>query len=130
MARIRTIKPEFWSDGDLLKISRDSRLFYIGLWNFADDNGVLEYDVMSLKARIFPIDDVDVSELTANLIDAGKLIAYEVDGKRYVCAKNLVNHQVIDRPRKSHLPPPNKSTIQLKSTEIMLGRKEGRKGRI
>jgi len=44
MARIRTIKPEFWTDGDMFKLSRDARLFYIGLWNFCDDNGVIEHD--------------------------------------------------------------------------------------
>lgn len=127
MARIRTIKPEFWTDGDILKLSRDARLFYIGLWNFADDNGVMEYDPTSIKARIFPNDKISVEKLLKELRDINKLIIYEVENKTYICIKNLANHQVIDRPRKSHLPIPNGN--QLKSLEISLGRKEGKEGK-
>ncbi len=126
MARIRTIKPEFWTDGDMLKISRDARLFYIGLWNFADDNGVLEFDLVSIKARIFPNDRTSIEKLLKELVDIGKAIIYEVEQKRYIFIKNLANHQIIDRPRKSHLPLPEGN--QLKSLEISLGRKEGKEG--
>ena len=38
MARIRSIKPEFWDDRKLAKrASRDARLLYIALWNLADE---------------------------------------------------------------------------------------------
>jgi len=127
MARIRTIKPEFWTDGDMLKISRDARLFYIGLWNFADDNGVLEYDPISIKARIFPNDKVIIDKLLEELVKISKALIYEVEKKKYISIKNLINHQVIDRPRKSHLPLPEGN--QLKSIEITLGRKEGKEGK-
>lgn len=127
MARIRTIKPEFWTDGDLLKISRDSRLFYVGLWNFADDNGVLEYNLISLKAKIFPMDNINIKKLVTELASINKIIIYSVDDKEYLFLKNLSNHQVIDRPRKSFLPLFNGN--QLKSTEISLGREgKGREG--
>ena len=33
MARIRTIKPQFWINEELGTIPRDARLLYIGLWN-------------------------------------------------------------------------------------------------
>lgn len=125
MARIRTIKPEFWTDGDMLKLSLITRLFYIGLWNFCDDNGVLEYDLASIKARIFPNDRVSVDNLLKELVDKEKAIIYEVEKKKYIFIKNLANHQVIDRPRKSSLPLPNKN--QLKSVEII--EKDRRKGR-
>jgi len=127
MARIRTVKPEFWSDGDMLKLSRDARLFYIGLWNFCDDNGVLEYDLTSMKARIFPNDRISVDKLLKELVDIGKALIYEVEKRQYIFIKNLANHQVIDRPRKSHLPLPDGN--QLKSIEITLGRKEGKEGK-
>ena len=135
MARIRTVKPEYWSDGDMLKLSRDARLFYIGLWNFADDNGVLEYDLVSLKARIFPVDRINIHKLLTELDKIGKILIYEVENRKYLLVKNLVNHQVIDRPRKSKLPLPDSS--QLKSIEIngidtmkiIAGRKEGREGK-
>jgi hypothetical protein len=127
MARIRTIKPEYWSDGDLLTISRDARLFYIGLWNFADDNGVLNYDLIGIKAKIFPADNIKIERLLAELSKIKKVLEYENNGKKYLFVKNLTNHQVIDRPRKSNLPLPE--GCQLKSIEINIGGKEGREGR-
>ena len=61
----------------------------------------------------------------------GKILIYEAKNKKYLLLKNLSNHQIIDRPRKSSLPLPNEN--QLKSTEIMLGRegkgKEGKEGK-
>ena len=61
MARSRLIKPSFWSDEKLTKISRDARLFFIGLWNFADDYGVLFNSNRTLLGNIFPFDK-NVSE--------------------------------------------------------------------
>lgn len=128
MPRIRTIKPEFWTDGDIVRLSKAARLFYIGLWNFADDNGVQEYDPLTLKLRIFPKDNVKIEKLTQELVDIEKVIVYEVKKKKYILCKNLVNHQVIERKRKTTHPlPEDINKNQLKSTEISLGR-EG-KGR-
>jgi hypothetical protein len=125
MARIRTIKPEFWTDGDMLKISRDARLFYVGLWNFADDNGVLDYDLIGLKAKIFPNDKINIAKLVIELQKISKVIVYDNDNKQYLFVKNLATHQIIDRKRKTNLPLPDPN--QLKSTEISAIRKEGRK---
>ncbi len=52
MARIRTIKPKFWDDTKLSKISRDARLTYIGMWNFSDDLGVTIKNTIWLKSKI------------------------------------------------------------------------------
>lgn len=106
VARIRTIKPEFWTDGDLLTISRDARLFYIGLWNFSDDNGVMEYSPMAIKAKVFPADDIRIEPLAQELAKIGKVVLYNVNDRKYLYCKNLTAHQVIDRPRKSNLPLP------------------------
>ena len=57
MARIRTIKPEFWEDEKLVMLPLGCRLFFIGTWNFADDLGVLRYNPVLLKSRIFPLDE-------------------------------------------------------------------------
>ena len=51
MARIRTIKPQFWDDLKIGRLSRDARLLYIGLWNFADDLGVVIADPVWLKSK-------------------------------------------------------------------------------
>jgi hypothetical protein len=41
MARIRTIKPEFWTDEKIVECSFEARLMFIGMFNFADDKGNL-----------------------------------------------------------------------------------------
>jgi len=68
-----------------------------------------------------------VEKLLKELVDIGKAMIYMAENKPYIFIKNLANHQVIDRPRKSSLPLPTEN--QLKSTEIMLGRKEGKEGK-
>jgi hypothetical protein len=125
VSRIRTVKPEFWTDGDMLKLTRDARLFYIGLWNFSDDNGVMEYDTISIKSRIFPNDKINVQKLLDELLTIKKISIYKHEGREYFQIKSLKNHQIIDRPRKSHLPLPD--PCQLKSVEISPIRKEGSK---
>ena len=38
--RIRTIKPEFWRSDDITALGWATRLLFIGLWSYVDDNGV------------------------------------------------------------------------------------------
>ena len=40
VARIRTIKPEFWDSGDTARATLRARLLYIAMWNYADDYGI------------------------------------------------------------------------------------------
>ena len=53
--RIRNVKPTFWSDAKLARIPLDVRLFYIGLWQTADDDGWFEWEAeqiaMDLRLR-------------------------------------------------------------------------------
>ena len=113
MARIRSIKPDFWTDGDMIHLSRDARLFYIGTWNFADDNGVLEGCPMSLKAKIFPAEDVDVKKLIDELTKAGKIVHYtDEKGRNFFLIKNFLTHQLIDRPRKTNNPLPSEEQMK------------------
>src|SRR5690349_8386566 len=39
MPKIRAVKPEFWTDDEIVELSAFARLLYIGLWNLACDNG-------------------------------------------------------------------------------------------
>jgi hypothetical protein len=54
MARTRMVKPEFWDDEKLAKVSRDARLLFIGLWSNSDDYGVVKGHPAWPKNRIFP----------------------------------------------------------------------------
>lgn len=110
MARNRTIKPTFWSDVKIGELKRDARLLYIGLWNFADDCGVVSADSRFLKASIFPFDDIrprDIDDWLKSLETSGMIIPIVYDGKAFYAIPNFGKHQVICRPnvKMANVPP-------------------------
>ncbi|MDJ0950940.1 MAG: hypothetical protein QNJ94_18670 [Alphaproteobacteria bacterium] len=110
MARIRTIKPEFWASEQVIDVSRDARLLFIGLWTYVDDNGVIPVKPRTLKMQVFPADD-DITSSTIRLLldelSASGLIAfYTVDGVDYLHVTGWKKHQKIDRPSYKYPPPP------------------------
>jgi len=105
MARIRSIKPEYWTSEQVMEVSRDARLLFIGLWNFCDDGGNHPASAKTLKAEVFPGDD-DVTASTVmqwvdELIEQGLLVEYEVDGKEFWHVTGW-HHQRIDQPTLRH----------------------------
>lgn len=104
MARIRTIKPEFWTDDAITECSLSARLLFIGMWNFADDRGNIERSAKQMKMKIFPADTVDVESLLLELMHNNLIIEYEFDGKKYLHIRTFADHQVINRPSKTGLP--------------------------
>jgi hypothetical protein len=104
VARVRTIKPEFWSDEKLTECSLKARLLFIGTWNFADDAGNLDRSAKQIKARVFPVDSLDCEPLLAELIAQGLLIEYSVSGKKFLHIRGFEKHQVINRPSKPQCP--------------------------
>ena len=108
MARIRTIKPEFWTNERVMECSANARLLFIGMWNFADDLGRLAFAPKTIKAQIFPSDDIGfdvirgmIQELSTN----GLLLIYEVSGKEYLQIVGW-QHQRIDKPQPGKCPAP------------------------
>ena len=86
MARIRTIKPEFWSSEQVVDCSPTSRLLFIGMWNFCDDGGNCPASYRGLKMQVFPGDDITAAEIesmVSELICAGLVVQYSHDGKNY-----------------------------------------------
>ena len=53
MGRIRTIRPEFWSDETIADLDDLSKLVYIGTWNLADDSGFFSWSVRGIAAELF-----------------------------------------------------------------------------
>jgi len=105
MARIRTIKPDFWTDEKLTECSLSARLLFIGTWNFADDEGNLDRSSKQIKARVFPIDNIDCEPLIQELLTQGLLTEYSVDGKIFLHIQGFKKHQLINRPSKPTCPP-------------------------
>jgi translation initiation factor IF-1 len=94
MARIRTIKPEFFDDPDVAELSMEARLLFIGLWTQADREGRLEDDMRRLKVKVFPYDPVDVESLAVELHGGDMIRRYQdSDGKRYIWITKFTTHQ-------------------------------------
>ncbi len=111
MARIRTIKPEFWTSSQVMSVSRSARLLFIGMWNFADDGGNQPANTKTIKAQVFPGDDLTEPETTAlvsELLETGLLEAYEVDYRWYWHIPTWKKHQRIDQPTYRHPNPTGK----------------------
>ncbi|MGY4614791.1 hypothetical protein ACVWZ4_000018 [Bradyrhizobium sp. USDA 4472] len=108
MARYRTIKPEFWSSEQVMECSPIARLMFIGIWNFADDAGRCSYSPKTIKAQIFPGDDITVETIRGmvdELSSNGLVRLYVVDGKEYLQVTGW-HHQKIDKPQKPRHPEP------------------------
>ena len=101
MARIRTIKPQFWDDAKIGRIPRDARLLYIGLWTFADDLGVVIADPVWLKSKIFPYDRIQIQQLEAwlGLLEkTGFISLLSVKSESFYYLPTFSRHQIINRP--------------------------------
>jgi hypothetical protein len=106
MSRIRTIKPEFWTDGNIVRLSAFARLLYIGIWNFTlCDHGHVADDAFRLKLQILPMDDVDIDALLAELMSAGRIERVsDESGRTYLHVKRFPDHQKIDPRWKTRCP--------------------------
>lgn len=104
MARVRTVKPEFWTDRRVGECSPSARLLFIASLNFADDEGGLDRSAKQLKAQAFPYDNIDCEPLVQELLNVGLLLEYEVAGQKYLHIKNFRKHQRIDKPQKARIP--------------------------
>lgn len=118
MARIRTIKPEFWTSEQVMECSTTSRLLFIGMWNFCDDAGNHPAAYRTLKAEVFPADDftaLQVEALVSELIAAGLIEEYEADGKKYWHVTGW-HHQRIEKPNFKHPTHENRRPVEERST--------------
>lgn len=142
MARIRTVKPDFFRHESLQDLEAENvgkypMLVFGGLWGHCDKAGRFEYRPRTLKLDILPFLPFDMAETLELLCDAGFIERYEVDGKEYGLIASFQDHQRIGgkeatEPEKYPEPPKKQSEKQLGSngeaTEHQEGLQEG-KGR-
>jgi hypothetical protein len=96
--RIRTIKPDFWTDEKIGELSFATRLFFIALWNIADDSGNFANKPKQLKIQCLPYDTVDIAELLEELECMQLITKYSVNKLEYYHINNFLKHQKINRP--------------------------------
>jgi hypothetical protein len=112
MPRIRTIKPEFWSDYRMSRMPTLDRLVFIALWSMADDAGRIEGDADTVwrfaNLREEPREAVEGA--LQRLASDGRITCYRTmgddEGTPYIAVVHWRQHQRIDHPTPSKLPPP------------------------
>lgn len=96
--RIRTVKPEFWTDEKVGELSIISRLLFIALLNYADDEGNFKCSMKQIKIYSFPYDDIDIQPYLNELVEFKFMIPYVVQTVSYIHIVNFKKHQKINRP--------------------------------
>lgn len=90
--------------------SPTSRLLFIALWCYSDDEGRCVDNAKVLRAFAFPLDDAilstDVEAMLQELHAARLLVRYEVEGRKYLSISNFNEHQHPKKKLRSKLPPP------------------------
>ncbi|QBI56854.1 hypothetical protein EKD16_25570 (plasmid) [Streptomonospora litoralis] len=114
MARIRTVKPEFWSSPGTGSISPWARLLYIAMWNWADDTGRGTCNLRELQGFAFPLDeDAPISTLAGFRSALNEVRHqygvqfYTVEGRPYYAIPSWRRHQRNERTAKSRYPSPS-----------------------
>ena len=105
MARIRSVKPEYWTSEQVMNMTRDARLLFIGLWTFCDDNGIHPASALSLKAEVLPGDTLTADQVMVfidEMIEQGLVEEYEADGRAFWRVTGWRRHQRIDQPTFRH----------------------------
>jgi hypothetical protein len=101
VARIRNIKPDFWTDEKLVELETWERLLFIGLWNFADDEGYMPYSPKRIKMQIFPGDSLEVSRGIQSLISIGAVELFDSEYGQVLHVSKWSKHQKVSNPSKS-----------------------------
>lgn len=112
--RIRTVKPEFWISESVGRLTRDSRLTFIGLWSVADDHGRFRADPRYLAGQLYPYDPDALEVVNAALVELtreGSLTVYVVAGSAYGVLNGWRTHQKIDRPSAAKLPAASEGQV-------------------
>lgn len=130
MARIRTIKPEFFTSEQIVECSTSARLAFVGLLCFCDDRGVHPASVKRFKMEVFPGDaltDDAVQSLVDELIANGLVAEFEAENQRFWHVTGWKKHQRIDRPTFKYPDPssPNSTTIRRTLDESSTSPRDG-----
>jgi hypothetical protein len=105
VARIRTVKPDFFTSDDICALSPLARLLYIGLWCEADREGRLVWQPRTFKRRYLPDDQCDIEAVCKELLARELVRLY---GDDYAFIPTFLAHQHVNpREAKSEIPPPD-----------------------
>jgi uncharacterized phage protein (TIGR02220 family) len=111
VARTRSVKPEFWNDEKTGMLSSDEKCLFLGMLNFADDEGLIKANPLFLKASIFPYDSKMTPKKIENILrtfqERSLVYLYERNKQHYAWIIKFRVYQRIDKPQKPNNPAPN-----------------------
>jgi len=126
MPRNRVVKVEFWTSKTIAKLSIGARLFFIGLWNFADDQGVLIDSDRKIMGDLFPFDrgvtKKQVQRWKTELEKNQLIIKYTHNNQQLLIIKGWDEHQKVPNPSERRYLP---EEIRLRVIRESLGSNEG-----
>jgi len=99
-----------------------TRLVFIGLWSYVDDNGVGRDVEKLIVADLFPLEDdprethATVSRSLARLSEGGQITRYTLEGRPYLYVNAWAKHQRIDKAAKSRYPLPTSEDAEPRET--------------
>lgn len=107
MARIRTIKPEFWADEKLGPLPPLDRLVFLGLVSQADDAGRLIDNVRLIDGLLFPLTHDTSARSLVTLASLGVIErGLTASGQPIIQIVGWTKHQKVDHPRRKACLPP------------------------
>ncbi|MEP0518595.1 MAG: hypothetical protein ABJO09_00840 [Hyphomicrobiales bacterium] len=100
MARISSVHPGLFTGEGFMSLSVEARMLFVGLWCKACDDGVFAWKQLTLKARIFPVDNVDIGSLLSEISKVSFIQQFSSADREYGAIRNF------QRPKK-----PNESGV-------------------
>jgi hypothetical protein len=127
MARIRTIKPEFFTSSDVCALSPLARLLFIGLWGVADREGRFKWRPADFKLQILPADKCEIDDLCAEIVGQGLVTLY---GDNLAFIPTFADHQSVNpRETPSKLPHPDACPTRADASNLDGHEQRGREGK-
>lgn len=130
MARIRTIKPDFWRDEKIANLkNKNAALLFIALWNVADDEGKFPFSAKSLQLQIPIFRAKDINSYLEMLIESQ--LIQQSDCENWGLVVNW-HHQRIDKPQPAKIKKEEIQWLALGHSKNVRGRSKNipRKDRI
>lgn len=117
MAKIRSIKPEFFRHPGLFELEQNTnlpiRVAFAGLWTVADREGRFRWQPKQIKLDILPYDDIDINLVLNELVTSSYLVRYEVESKEYGYIPTWKDHQRVRADEaQSVFPEPSPGNIK------------------
>jgi hypothetical protein len=118
VARIRSIKPDFFQSEKIAALPLSARILFVGMWTHADDNGVMVDNEKLINAAVWPLEDDPLETLRRTREDLRRLSSVHLIARYVTENRNLIfiagwdEHQRVSHPGKERYPRPTAEQIK------------------